>query len=125
LIGKKGNNIDPALRHASQGLFQEPFERLVNGFVNKFYHYAVNHEIRVTEMVSVGWTDQGKKLCEAFGMTQIGADLDGHPIYWVDLASGGPKSRGSMPGMFWKLLSLYDRVAARTMTEKLPVKPSG
>ena len=61
--------IDPPLRQG-YGLFPEPVDRLVNGFINKLYHdYAVNHGICVSEIVSVGWTEQGKKLCKALGMT--------------------------------------------------------
>jgi hypothetical protein len=53
--------IDPVLRRASQGLFQEPFERLVTALIGKLYYHAINHQILVTELVAVGWTDQGKK----------------------------------------------------------------
>jgi hypothetical protein len=67
--------IDPALRRASHGLFQEPFERLMSGFVAKLYYYAVNQRIRVTEIVAVGCTVQGKKLCQAFGMEHKGDDM--------------------------------------------------
>jgi pimeloyl-ACP methyl ester carboxylesterase len=47
--------IDPALRRVNQGLFQEPIERLLNGFISKLYYYATNHQIRVTEIVSDAW----------------------------------------------------------------------
>jgi hypothetical protein len=103
--------IDPAIRRINQGLFQEPFERLINAFVNKLYHYAVNHAIQITEIVSVGWTDPGIKLCQVFGMNRVGADLDGHPIYWLDLTSSSVRSQGSKrPGIFRKLLDVYDRM---------------
>jgi hypothetical protein len=99
------------LRRASQGLFQEPFERLVNGFFGKLYYYAVNHRIIVTELVSVGWTDQGKKLCEAFGMDQTGNDKDGHPVYWVDLRAGNLKLARALAPSIRKLSEAYKRVA--------------
>lgn len=105
--------IDPALRRANQGLFQEPFERLASGFVGKLYYYAVNHQIRVTELVSVGWTDQGKKLCEAFGMEQKGYDINDHPIYWLDFEASRLKSAPAIaPGMK-KLLATYRRMAEK------------
>jgi len=79
--------IDPALHNAGQGLYQEPFERLITGFVNKLYYYAVNHKIRVTELVAVGWTEPGRRLCQALGMENIGNDNDGNSIFWIDFVA--------------------------------------
>jgi pimeloyl-ACP methyl ester carboxylesterase len=102
--------IDPALRRASQGLLQEPLERLVNGFVAKLYYYAVNHHIRVTELISVGWTEPGKKLCEAFGMMPRGKDMDGHPIYRLDFDSGPFKSGRAIFPSVQRLYETYKRM---------------
>jgi hypothetical protein len=105
--------IDPSLRRASQGLLQEPLERLVNGFVSKLYYYAVNRQIRVSEVVSVGWTEAGRKLCEAFGMLPRGQDKDGHPIYLLDFNSGPVKSRRPIFPSIQKLAETYRQQAAK------------
>jgi pimeloyl-ACP methyl ester carboxylesterase len=99
--------IDPVIRNASQGLYQEPFERLMSGLINKLYHYAVNCGIRVTELVAVGWTGAGTKLCMELGMQIVGEDSDGHPIYWVDLTSNEQRSvERILPGV-QRLLDAY------------------
>jgi pimeloyl-ACP methyl ester carboxylesterase len=103
--------IDPSLRRANQGLLQEPLERLVNGFVGKLYYYAVNHRIRVTEIVAVGWTESGRKLCEAFGMVAEGNDRDGHPIYWMEFGSGPIKTGRSIFPSVQRLSETYARLA--------------
>jgi pimeloyl-ACP methyl ester carboxylesterase len=103
--------IDPSLRRANQGLLQEPLERLVNAFVGKLYYYAVNHRIRVTEIVSVGWTGSGRKLCEAFGMVPRGSDRDGHPIYWLDFNSGPIQSARPIFPSIQRLSETYRRLA--------------
>jgi hypothetical protein len=103
--------IDPSLRRANQGLLQEPLERLVNGFVGKLYYYAVNHQIRVTEIVSVGWTESGRKLCEAFGMVPKGNDKDGHPIYWMEFGLGPTRSARSIFPSVQRLSETYARLA--------------
>ncbi|HEV2159800.1 hypothetical protein [Bradyrhizobium sp.] len=80
--------IAPLVRRANQGLLQEPVERLAGGFLAKLFFYAASQKIRVTEIVSVGWTKPGEKLCQAFGMQPIGKDRDKHPIYWMDFGEG-------------------------------------
>jgi hypothetical protein len=102
--------IDPALRRASQGLFQEPFERLMSAFIGKLYYYAVNRGIRVIELVAVGWTDQGKKLSEAFGMEQKGYDMDGHPIYWLNFTAETLKPVRAIAPAVAKLADTYRRM---------------
>ena len=75
--------IDPEARKASQGLFQEHFERLLWGFFDKLIWYAIDCRIRVTELVAVGWTEQGKQLCKWFHMTEVAEDPFGNPVYWM------------------------------------------
>jgi hypothetical protein len=100
--------IDPKLRRDNQGLLQEPLERLVTGFAGKLYHYAVDHGIVVTELVAVGWTTPGRKLCEALGMTKKGEDVNKRPIYWLDFKSAGP-SRSIFPSV-QRLTETYRRM---------------
>lgn len=103
--------VDPSLRRANQGLLQEPLERLINAFVGKLFYYAVNHNIRVTKVVSVGWTEPGKKLCEALGMVLVGKDKDDHPIYQLDFSVGPIKSARSILPSVLKLSETYKRIA--------------
>jgi len=77
--------IDPDARKASQGLFQEPFEKLLWGFFDKLIWYAIDCRIRVTELVAVGWTEQGKQLCKWFHMTEVAKDPFSNPVYWMSL----------------------------------------
>jgi hypothetical protein len=75
------------VRQLNQGLFQEPFERLINGFIGKLIYYAIYQNIKVSEFVAIGWTSQGIKLCKLFGMREISKDKNGKPISWVNLNS--------------------------------------
>jgi hypothetical protein len=102
--------IDPELHRTVQGLVQEPLERLVNGFVGKLYYYAAHHGIQVTKLAAVGWTTPGCKLCEAFGMVQIGQDQNGRPIYWLDFRSAN-LARSIFPSVR-RLAETYKRMAA-------------
>lgn len=103
--------IDPAVRRANQGLVQESLERLINGFLNKLCYYAINHQIRVTDLISVGWTDSGKKLCEMFGMEPQGKDMDGNPIYLLDFRNGPIKSASEVFPTVQKLSNIYKLMA--------------
>ncbi len=100
--------IDPKLRRDSQGLLQEPLERLVTGFAGKLYHYAVDHGIIATEIVAVGWTTPGRKLCEALGMSRKGEDVNRRPIYGIDFKSAVP-SRSLFPSV-QRLAETYKRM---------------
>lgn len=79
--------IAPDVRQLNQGLFQEPFEKLINGFIGKLIYYAIYQNIKVSEIVAIGWTSQGRKLCKLFGMREINKDKFRNPIFWVDLNS--------------------------------------
>jgi hypothetical protein len=103
--------ISPSLRRANQGLLQEPLERLVNAFVGKLYYYAVNHRVRVTEVVAIGWTKPGKKLCEALGMQPVGNDQDGHCIYWLDFNAEPVRSARPLFPSVSRLWEAYRRMA--------------
>lgn len=105
--------IDPVLRRVNHGLFQEPIERLLNGFISKLYYYAINHRIMVTEIISVAWTDQGKKLCHGFGMRPIGSDKDGNVIYWLNFMDDPPKSAQAIAPALLKLMGIYRYMASR------------
>ena len=102
--------IDPGALHASDGLFQDALERLLYGFFYKLMWYAVDRRIRVTELVAVGWTAKGKRLCEWFGMSEVAKDSFGHPVYWIRLdVETLLKRRGLFSGMK-RLLKTYREI---------------
>jgi hypothetical protein len=98
--------IAPELHRTGQGLFQPAFEQLLNGFVDKLIYYAQTQAVRVSELVSIGWTLQGKKLCQMFGMQEIGKDKFDNPVFWIDLAKGVLERRRSYPAIR-KLIDVY------------------
>jgi pimeloyl-ACP methyl ester carboxylesterase len=63
--------IDPAVRRAREGLFQEPIERLLNGFIGKLYYYAVNNGVRITEIASIVWTVPGSSAWHSVWSLQV------------------------------------------------------
>jgi pimeloyl-ACP methyl ester carboxylesterase len=80
--------ISKAVRRENDGLFSRPLQKLLNGFVYKLVRYARDHGIVVRRLLAVGWTTQGRKLCEHLGMELTGGtDKHGHPIYELDLLS--------------------------------------
>jgi hypothetical protein len=102
--------IAPTTRRVNQGLLQEPIERLVSGFIAKLYYYAAQHQIRVSEIVSVGWTRPGEKLCEALGMTRLGTDQDNHPIFHLDFEAGPIQSARRIFPSVKKLSESYKKM---------------
>lgn len=77
--------VNPDARKANEGLIFRALEKLINGFVNKLVHYYLHHNIKVTEFVAVGWTSEGRKLCELLGMKKTGADKYDNPVYTIDI----------------------------------------
>jgi pimeloyl-ACP methyl ester carboxylesterase len=117
-------SIEPDLRLANQGLLQEPFERLIGGFISKLHYYAIHHRICVTELVSVGWTKSGRKLCEAFGMVskEGEVDKDNNPIYVLDFKSGPVETARSIFPSLQILSETYKRMgrAGRSLIKFRP-----
>jgi hypothetical protein len=96
---------DPSLRRINAGLLHEGFEKLVNGLCDKLVYYAVEKNIRVTEIVAIAWTESGVRLCQLLGMVEVDKDEFGNPVYWVDLTSNRiPKH--IFPGLA-RLLKVY------------------
>jgi hypothetical protein len=72
---------DPEVRHLGSALYQEAFYKLVNGFFGKLIDYA-EKGIIVSEFLAIGWTIEGRTLCERIlGMNIHAHDMFGHPIY--------------------------------------------
>jgi hypothetical protein len=77
--------LSPEVRQTNQGLFQAHFELLFCGFIRKLRRYATHFNTKVTEFVSVGWTAEGKALCESLGMKQVSMYRSKYPVYWLNL----------------------------------------
>ena len=67
-----------------QNLIQSTFEMLIQGFMEKLFYYAINYQIKVKNLVAIGWTKEGIKLCHNFGMKETGKDIYNNPIFVID-----------------------------------------
>ncbi len=74
---------EDARKHA--GLMNHALEKLLCGIVDKLVYYKRHHGVRVSQVVGVGWTPQGRKLCSLIGLQERGKDRFGNPIFWADL----------------------------------------
>jgi pimeloyl-ACP methyl ester carboxylesterase len=99
--------IAPDVRQMNQGLYQEPFERLINGFIGKLIYYATYQRTKVDELIAIGWTPQGRKLCKLFGMREINKDEFRNPIFWVDLNSKHILEKQKIFPAIRKLVEVY------------------
>ena len=109
--------ISRAARNIGQGLFNEAFQKLINGLLDKLIHYAESQNVRLSEVVGVGWTTEGRKLCEMLGMKEIAKDPFGNPVYWAEFTVKNMRSKERiLPGLR-KLLDLYEKLP---LTERLP-----
>ena len=102
--------IDKEIKNFANGLYTEPFEILINGLIWKLYRYAVYKKIIIEEIVAIGWTTPGKRLCNIFGMKQIGVDKSGHPIYHVDFSTQELQNQRTKYPIIGKLLSEYQSI---------------
>ncbi|MBI3300930.1 MAG: alpha/beta hydrolase [Deltaproteobacteria bacterium] len=99
--------LSPAVRRARLGLFNEAFEKLINGFIDKLIRYEKNENIRVREVVAVGWTLEGRKLCELIGMKQVAQDTFTNPVYWVSTDSDELRACSPVLPSIRQLLEIY------------------
>lgn len=68
------------------GLYPEPLERLINAVLSKLYFYAFQFRFVASEILAVGWTPQGRRLCQIFGMIEVARDNRGRPVYRLLIA---------------------------------------
>ena len=99
--------IIPAARNVSQGLLHLAFERLMNGFIHKLIDYYRNFNIKVSQFLAVGWTKEGRKLCEILGMTMVGKDEFNNPIYLLDLENEDLLKKKHLIESIKKLVEVY------------------
>ena len=111
--------IAPNISRAGDGLFSEPLEVMLDAFFGQLRALA-ERRIRVREVAAIGWTSEGKRMCERlFAMKQTGKlqllakDAVGndraieYPIYKsrLDIADIGEPAR--MHRGLRKLMDLY------------------
>jgi hypothetical protein len=101
--------IAPDARKVNEGLIYLAFEKLMNGYINKLIHYYSTQNIRVTQFLAVGWTTEGRKLCNLLGMTEIGIDKFGNNIYYLDLEKESLLKGGRLLESVKKLIITYNK----------------
>jgi pimeloyl-ACP methyl ester carboxylesterase len=86
--------IEASARRVGQGVFHEALGLLVNALEDKLLRYYRQFGFRVRTVGAVGWTPEGKKLCELLGMQRTGHEYDGHPTYTVDVTKSTSTKHG-------------------------------
>jgi len=79
--------VDPSVRNIGQGFHDTHVRTLLNGLCFKLEYYARHRRLMVSEIVAVGWTDEGRRICEGIlGMRRVAKDRYGHPIFRLSMA---------------------------------------
>jgi ferredoxin len=74
--------IDPGHRDIGEGVLCSEAYRLLAGLCAKIEYLAVHRGVRVRQVGAVGWTEEGRRICEnIIGMKKVAHDKYGHPIY--------------------------------------------
>ena len=99
-------------RRWGEGIMQQAYVQLLTGFLDKLIYYAKNHGIRATHFLATAWTPERHKMCEYFGMTEVGKDEFGDPIFELDLDSlqSSPSQKLSAP--LRRLAKVYKELRA-------------
>lgn len=96
--------IEPGARRTQDGLLQSACERLIYALAQHWESCAQRFGCRITEVVAIGWTEEGCSLCKHMGMKKIGEDSLKKPIFSLRL--GTALDRNSFPG-FRNLFRVY------------------
>ena len=88
--------------------------RLLDALEGKVAEYWRRFSTRVLEVGAVGWTPEGRQMCEALGLIRRGVDQNEFPVY--SLAVNDSKVlKGKLAGLPYRLKMIYqssDRVKA-------------
>jgi len=98
--------IEPGARRVGQGIYQEGFERLMAGLEDKLMDYWRRFGTRVQEIGAVGWTPEGRQLCESLGLARSGRDPQGNPAYCLQV-DGATNRHGRLGGLVFRLKNRY------------------
>lgn len=98
-------------RRWGDGILQQAYVQLLTGFLDKLTYYAKQHGVRVTHFLATAWTPEGRRICESFGLSEIGKDKFGDSILELDLGSlqSIPTAK-HMPALR-QLLNVYNQIA--------------
>jgi hypothetical protein len=102
------------VRQNQMGLYSEPLERLVSGFLAKIIRLAHSYRLRVTDIVAEGWTPEGQKWCEFFGMSSGTKDGMGHPIYCLKINESSLARAAKRFDLVKELLEAYRQLERRS-----------
>ena len=103
--------IEPGARRMNQGIYQEAFELLLSAVEAKILDYYRLFGTKVIEIGAVGWTVEGRQLCEALGLQQYGTDKAGNPTYSLQVTNA-VSHRGKLRGLLYRLKKSYEVPAA-------------
>jgi hypothetical protein len=103
--------ISEQYRLWGEGVFQSAYAQLLTGFLDKLAWYAKRYRVRVTHLVAAAWTEQGKRICQHFGMVDLKEkDRYGHPLFELDL--NNIKTPTRMVPALKRLLKIYSNIAS-------------
>jgi hypothetical protein len=97
-------------RRWGDGIFQQGYLRLLTGFIDKLVYYAKSHGVRVTHFLATTWTPEGRRICETFGMAEVGKDQFGDSIFELDLTSELQRPNERLMPSLRRLIDLYDQL---------------
>lgn len=106
--------IEPGARRMQDGLLQSACERLIYALTQHWENCARLFGCRITEIVAIGWTEEGCGLCNHMGMKQIGTDSLNKPIFSLTLRMVPKKN--VFPG-FRSLLRAYEELGLDKLAE--------
>jgi hypothetical protein len=95
-------------RRWGEGIFQQGYIQLLTGFLDKLTYYANRHGVRVTNFLATAWTPEGRRICQSFGMTEIGQDRFGDTILELDVGSYLRERRANLMPALRRLIDLYN-----------------
>ncbi|SRR6266404_2213731 len=99
-------------RRWGEGIFQQAYVQLLNGFFDKLTYYATNHGVRATHFLATAWTTEGRRMCRSFGMTEIGKDAFGDSILELDLQALQPSNTAKIMPALKRLLRVYNGLSS-------------
>ncbi|HYX23696.1 MAG TPA: hypothetical protein VFC23_06040, partial [Thermoanaerobaculia bacterium] len=100
--------IEPAARVASEGLFQRSLERLLWAMERKLIDYWRRFGTRIVEVAAVGWTPEGRRLCELLGLREVAKDRHQNPVFRMQVPTG-TDSRGRLGHLVERLCQEYEK----------------
>lgn len=96
-------------RRWGDGISQQAYFQLLTGFLDKLTYYAKHHGVHVTHFIATAWTPEGRRICELFGMKEIGKDEFQDSIYELDIGSLRRKPEARLMLPLRRLIKVYDR----------------